>query len=372
MALAGAAIAESQQPGRHYAHPAVMTTFSLVITLALTARRRAPVVVGLILAVLGLVEAVTVNTPASAVLFVAYLVSIYTVVAYREPRVWGPFLALTMVTSTVTEMRDPATRSVVEALPTFAIIAAVVLLALVVRRSRQRADQMRRLAHQLAQAQALADMMARAQERLRIAREMHDVLARSVSVMVLQTGAARMSLHERESRVSGLLLAVEDVGRDALAELRAILGVLRSGSTPDAGIDEALRQVVEQVQAAGLSVEVHSDLDVDSLGADVGLAVLRVVQEGLTNALRHARGSGAEVRMTAVGEGLRVVVTNTAHQPGLPERAFPSSGLGLVGLTERISRLGGQVTSTALPGGGWELRASFPQSVPIGPVSAAG
>ena len=315
--------------------------------------------IAVFVAVVATVEASLVSVPASAILFVAALVAIYTVVGQCPPRRWLVIVPVSLVAATVTELRDLATRSVVEALPTFAVIGAVVVLAVVVRRSREQSARLTVLAIELARSRAEAQELATIAERLRIARDMHDVLAHSVSVMVLQTGAARMALHDREGMVRTLLVGIEDVGRDALQELRSILGVLRDNPSSASTHADGLNKVVDTMRSAGLQVELDVRIAIDRLVDGVGEAVVRVVQEGLTNSLKHGAGAAATVLIDATDTGVQVSVRDRGGAVR-GSAVLPAGGHGLLGITERVTNAGGSVEFGPLAGGGWQLAASIP------------
>lgn len=179
-----------------------------------------------------------------------------------------------------------------------------------------------------------------ARERDRIARDLHDVVAHAVSLMVVQAGAERLALAgvpeaERTRRVLG---SVEAAGREAMAELRAMLGVLRAPQDeaaerrpqPDLAL---LRELVARVRSAGTTVHCRTAGDLDDVPAGVGLSAYRVAQEALTNAVRHAPGSPVELSVTVSGDGVRVHVRNPLTSVP-PQRA---AGRGVVGLRERAA-----------------------------------
>lgn len=376
MLLAVAALAESTQPGRHFAHPAYMVPAALVMTLALTFRRRVPLVVlaaGLT-AQVGI--ALTSMVPASAVQFLALLVAVYTVVVRCSRRETAWALVAVVGGAAVVSLRDPATHSAVEAVPTLLVIAAVVMLGRVVRRSREQAERLRALAAELAASRAEAERAAVLAERLRIAREMHDVLAHSVSVMVLQTGAARMALHDTSPTVRTLLGQVEGVGRDALDELRGILGLLRDGdgetSAELAPPQGDLAKLFGSTRTAGLPLTVQGLELVAALPDAMSLTVFRVVQEALTNAVKHA--GSAPTTVAFAGDRCRFTTTISNDAARSPSRqnatALPSGGHGLTGLRERVQAVGGTLTGGPAAGGGWQVRAELP--VPDAALAAAG
>ena len=212
-------------------------------------------------------------------------------------------------------------------------------------------------AHDAGARAALLEVEAReavVRERDRIARELHDVVAHAVSVMVVQAGAERVSATSDPARTRTALEAIETTGRQALVELRTMLGVLRASE--DAGLDpqpdlSAVPALVEQVRAAGLDVRLVSRGS-GSAPAGVGLAAYRVVQEGLTNALRH--GSGDATVTLEVDDAVCVEVRN-----GMGARSEEGSGRGLLGMRERVHLFGGTLHA-GQEGDVWVLRASLP------------
>ncbi len=216
-------------------------------------------------------------------------------------------------------------------------------------------------------------------ERARIASELHDVVTHHVSVMMVQAGAARKVLGSPRQDAAGLaedaLLAVEASGRTAMTELRTMLSLLcpaGDGSddallTPQPGLAD-VGALVDRVSAAGLPVELHSSLPAGGLPPGLDLTVYRVVQEGLTNVMRHAGGAPAVVRISGRLEQLVITVSDDGSQRAEAGGAQSSwatgggagPGRGLLGLRERVALYGGAVDAGPRPGGGWRLRATIP------------
>ncbi len=195
-------------------------------------------------------------------------------------------------------------------------------------------------------------------ERARIARELHDIVAHSVSVMVVQATSAGPRAADAESRES--FAAIETAGRQALVELRRLLGVLRSEDgeatqlAPQPGLDE-LPTLVDQVRSVGQPVELVVTGDRRELPAGVELSAYRVVQEGLTNAVKHAAGARTTVSVRYGDRDLEVEVTDRGGAGG----ATTGSGRGLAGLRERVALYEG--TLEAVPDGrGFRVRATLP------------
>ena len=217
-------------------------------------------------------------------------------------------------------------------------------------------------AAQVAHEQREADAArAVAEERRRIAREMHDVLAHSVSTMVIQAGGARRILARDPQRAIEAAALIERTGREALSEMRHLLGVLHAGDeaaalAPQPTLHE-LGALIERSRAAGLPVELHVTGELGELPAGVDLAAYRVVQEALTNALKHG-GGHAEVRVDRGGDELLLTVSD--HGDGTPRPRAESGGHGLVGMRERVRVIGGDLRAGPRPGGGFEVEARLP------------
>jgi signal transduction histidine kinase len=200
-------------------------------------------------------------------------------------------------------------------------------------------------------------------ERRRIAREMHDVVAHSVSVMVVQAGAARRILDSKPSQARDALASIETTGRQALAEMRRLTGVLRReedvDKTPQPGLGY-LEKLIEQTREAGLPVEVTVKGNPYELPQGADLSAFRIVQEALTNSLKHAGPSHATVCITYSSSKIELRVTDDGH--GAAHRLSNGSdgGHGLVGMRERVAMFGGELKTGPLPGGGYEVRATLP------------
>ncbi|MDX2605396.1 histidine kinase [Streptomyces caniscabiei] len=242
-----------------------------------------------------------------------------------------------------------------------------------------------------------------AAERDRIARELHDIVSHNVSLMVVQAGAAREVLGTMPDEAAAALLAVEDAGRGAMTDLRHLLGLLapsQNGEEPEArgtlvaqegtdrdadvagaeltpqpGLDR-LGPLVDRVSFAGLPVEVRISGEPRPLPQGIDVTAYRIVQEALTNALRHGDGGKAEVTVRYADRALRVEVLNTgpsvltgaAPAPSPPTRPAPrrprGTGRGLLGLRERVAVYGGDLDARRRLGGGYRVRARIPLDRP--------
>ncbi|HZE04292.1 MAG TPA: sensor histidine kinase [Solirubrobacteraceae bacterium] len=204
-------------------------------------------------------------------------------------------------------------------------------------------------------------------ERARIARELHDVIAHNVSVMVVQASAGEELFDTDPRRARESLAAVASTGRAALAELRRLLGVIRAEEeraegpayAPQPGI-EYVDDLVRQVRQAGLAVELSILGEARELPEGVGLCAYRIVQEALTNTLKHAHASRAQVSVRYVDDALELQVLDDGRG-AVAARNGENSGHGLIGMRERVALFGGELTARPLSsGGGYEVRARLP------------
>ncbi|NYD41091.1 histidine kinase [Nocardioides panaciterrulae] len=199
-----------------------------------------------------------------------------------------------------------------------------------------------------------------ASERAKIARELHDVVTHNVNVVVMQAMAANGVLDSDPTRVRAPLEAIESSGREALAEMRRMLGVLREEDdallTPQPGVGDIPR-LAESLRGAGLQVSCQVDEAVGELPDGMGMVLFRIAQEALTNAMKHARGAAAEVAVRRTPSAVELEVVNG---PGLPEPAQSGAGHGLVGMTERAALFGGRVETGPTVLGGFRVCAMLP------------
>jgi signal transduction histidine kinase len=230
---------------------------------------------------------------------------------------------------------------------------------------RERAEQAEAAEVRATQAERERDGAARvavAEERARIARELHDIVAHAVSVMVLQVGAVRHRLPDTLEEDRDALRGVEQAGRTALAEMRRLLGAMRQDGeglelAPQPGLD-GLDALLDEVGRAGLPVRLHVDGEPLPLPRALDLSAYRIVQEGLTNALKHAHASHADVTVRYEPYELRIEVRDDG------EGSSTSDGLGhgLVGIRERVKIYGGEMSAGTATGGGFILSTRLPLS----------
>lgn len=243
-------------------------------------------------------------------------------------------------------------------LPALFAMAWLAGLAIQQRNTRTEAAELR--ATRLVRDREEAMRAAIAEERTRIARELHDVLGHSVSVMTIQASAVRRMLTAGQEKEREALLAVEQTGREALAEMRRVVGILRVGEDgpelePPPGLGQ-VPKLVSQARDLGLDVELHVEGEPVPLPPGIGLTAYRLIQEGLTNARKHSDADHTEVRLRYEADALEVEVCDD----GRGAAALDEGGLGLVGMRERVSIYGGEFEAGPRAEGGYRLRARLP------------
>ena len=246
-----------------------------------------------------------------------------------------------------------------------AIVGVVWALAMTVRERSLRAGELEERAGRLEREREEQARAAVAQERARIARELHDVVAHSISVIAVQTGSVRRRLrHERPAEAEELS-SVEETARQALAEMRRMLGLLRTDDeglalAPQPGIDQVPR-LVDQIRATGLDVELDVEGRRRALPPGVDLAAYRIVQEALTNVLKHAGPARAKIGVVFGERELELQITDDGRGSGDGDNG---GGHGLVGMRERVSLYGGALEAAPQDGGGFCVRARLPIPAP--------
>ena len=202
-----------------------------------------------------------------------------------------------------------------------------------------------------------------ARERNRVARELHDVVAHGVSVMVVQAGAARITVRDEPAMARAALREVATSGRAAMTELRRIMGVLRQDENDAAGPQfgiGGLTALVERRRAGGLPAQLSVAGAAAALPASTDLTLYRIVQEALTNVVKHASSAPTQIRVAFEPGEVDVRVTNASPRPGVTERRPARSGHGLVGMRERVEACGGALWHGSCPDDGYEVHARLP------------
>jgi signal transduction histidine kinase len=296
------------------------------------------------------------------------MVAGYTIAARpRRPRGFGVLLGVLAVVVLARMLVVSEVSALFAVVVTVLVVGVPVLLGLWIGIRRALIAHLRDEAERLEREQLLDAERAKAQERARIAREMHDVVAHRVGLMVLHAGALEVSLADPAAAQQAAL--VRQTGREALQELRDILGILREGEDralldPQPTLAD-LDRLVQQSRDTGMAVSVAVDGTRRQLPATVERTAYRLVQEALTNVHRHAANAATEVGVRYGREELEVAVRNARPANGPhPGLALASGGHGLVGLRERVTLLGGTFRAGPRLDGGFEVRASIPCEVP--------
>jgi len=366
------------QPGFVFAFfggRALMLLVIAALVVPVVFRRKYPVQGFAIAAVAGAVQLIVFPQPVGADL--AILLLLYTLAAYRPRRVSVAGLAVCLAgaVAAVVAWGPNGVGAIDRVLLATVLFSGTALVAWVLGDSmRYRRAYLTALEDRAARLERERDAQAQiaaAAERARIARELHDVIAHNVSVMVVQADGAGYALRRDPERAGQALTAISRTGRQALAEMRRLLGVLRSDDqqadlAPQPGLEQ-LRELLDQAREAGMSVSFTLEGPVRPLPEGAELAAYRVVQESLTNTRKHGGlAAAAAVTLRYQADGLLLQVTDD----GLGAAAAADGpGHGLTGMRERVEMYGGTVRAGPLPSGGYQVTARLPDT---GPEPAAG
>ncbi|WP_406212784.1 sensor histidine kinase [Streptomyces canus] len=352
-------------PDGRIAPPVSSPPWGLIMlsALPLAARRRFPLTVFAVVLCAGL----AIGDDASWINVLTCVIGTYSAVMHSRHRA-GAMAGLVVAAV----LAGVAFRSTQPVLPGWSSPGVVLLvagvLATVVRSGRRRLAASRDRFTALERAHEETTRRAVEEERARIAAELHDVVTHNVSVMVIQAGAARKVMDAAPERSKEALLAVEAGGRAAMAELRHVMGLLAAPDTgrPDSPADGLepqpglgqLDALIDRVRAAGTPVGIALSLPPEPLPPGVDLTAYRVVQEALTNTIKHAPGAEAVVTVGWSGDRLDIEVMDTGGvRDGVPA---DGNGRGLIGLRERLAVYGGELTAGPTLPGGFRIRAEMP------------
>jgi len=346
--------------------------------LPLAVRRYFPISVWLVVAA-GILLVHLAGFPVALVMAITAVYAAYSAIAYSRYQNLAIVTVAIVTLAVAAGLGNDEPRFPSWLTPVFAVLLAAVA-GLGIRELRRRlADSAGKLRRAAAEARAATES-ALAAERSRIAAELHDVVTHNVSVMIVQAGAARKILSSSPADAEEALLAAEATGREAMTELRQLLGLLSpradgeqsaadpAAFTPQPGLDE-LDTLIGRVSAAGLPAGMRVTGEPRPLPPGADLAAYRVVQEGLTNIMRHVGQATATIAIDW-GQDLVITVTDDGGlEPGNASaaRAAGPPGRGLLGLRERLALYGGTLSAGPRPGGGWQLRAVMPAREPSTP-----
>jgi len=328
-----------------------MTIATVPMYLALAYRRRYPAGAGFFAVALVSIEFAVWGGVEVIPYSIAWGCAVYGLTVWTPPRT---FAVAVVVVGAATLLSGTAAGHFQNSVP-FAIVVVVAML--LVRRvvgDRERRAQLAERERDVAAREAVVE------ERARIARELHDVIAHHVSVMVVQAGAERRALDQSNESTRDVLETIEHTGRGALTEMRRLLGMLRDENpdplAPQPGLGD-VPVLVGQLREAGLPVELHVDGERRELPVGIDLSAYRIVQEALTNALKHAGDAHATVRVRYGADALELEISDDGE--GASDTAG-SGGHGLVGMRERVALCGGRFHASRNAAGGFTVQAVLP------------
>jgi len=364
--LAAASLVEifaTKDPAAHWGGRGVLqVVLALAVTLPLLFRVRFPIAVMLV----ELAGVVVLNSLASAhpsfEPFAAVVISVYSLGAHTSGRRARLGVALLLGLAGAAVVAAAAGGHSVSGLlsPGFWLLAAWVV-GRIIQGRRQRTLELEALTGELEAQRDLQAQAAVAVERGRIARELHDVVAHNVSMMVVQAGAAARVLEGAQPHVRDALAAIAETGRTTVDEMRTLLGMLRAHEgglalSPQPGLAD-LEQLVESVREAGLPVDLHVEGEPTPLPQALDLSAFRIVQEALTNTLKHAGPARASVWVRYGEDAVELEVRDDGAG-----RSNGGGGHGLVGMGERVAMFGGELEAGPCSGRGFAVRARLPIS----------
>ena len=366
LALVVAEAATTFQPP----HPSAVTTMLGVVgCLALLWRRTRPVEVLGIMVIVSLVPTLGLgHEPDLYSSLIPSLVAIYAVAAYRPTRYLYLIAGFCVVVLGGFAIRGPVFRAASQIIFNVLCLALAALIGRLTQHLRTRADTASARASLLEREHDLQAREAVVAERERIARELHDVIAHDVSLMVIQAGAAQRVMSDHPAEASEALSLIQDSGRRAVDELYLLLGMLREDGqdlTPERGLS-AIEALIGEVRRSGLAIDLRITGERRDLGSALEVSAYRLVQEGLTNVLKHAQGSRTLVELAYDPSQLTVRVTDdgTDHRTDRAGAASAhppvSGGHGLLGMRERVRMFGGSFEAGHRPNGGWLITAVLP------------
>ena len=339
----------------------VVAMFALGTTVPLLWRRRAPLLVlAVCLVCLAIPDtthgiANSASAPFAGILLAAYASGAYT--SRRDGRIAAGIIGAMVLIMAVSTAEDV----IGDAIFIGGILYAVWGTATVVRSRQELAGALAARTVELEHEREENAKLAVAEERTRIARELHDVVAHNISIMVVQAGAERHALGDERPDTSEVLETIETTGRAALAEMRRLLGMLRRSDDELALAPQPslihLADLVEQVREAGMPVELQIEGEPRAIAPGIDLSAYRIVQEALTNALKHAGPARARVTVTYGDDELDIEIADDGTGGAAK---VPAGGHGLVGMRERVALVGGDLATGRRRGGGYAVRAKLP------------
>lgn len=331
-----------------------------LLTVPLAWRRRAPLASSLSILVAVAASSLLWGAAESTAAFLSILLTVFSGTAHaRRPRL---VVLAASASLAVHNLRDPSVATVVDWFWSAGFLAVAVLLAIAVRTRQLRIVALQEDAEILSGEYDERVAAATAAERAAIARELHDVVAHAVSVIVIQAQAGSRAVEDDAATARELLNTIESTGRSALADLRRLLRLL---STDDPPVDPSpglahLDSLVAGFQGTGLEVSVLLPDPLPTLSGAADLAAYRLVQEALTNTLRHAAATRVSIRVAVQAAALEITVEDDG-QASHPSQTTDGSGRGLIGMRERVMMAGGSLLEACSTGHGFRVRAQLPR-----------
>ena len=371
LVAAGLSLAQLQGFPSPRSRGALNVALVLLQTLPLVFRRRAPFTVFAVAAAAAAVQG-TLQLRGPLFAFLALNLALYSLAAYGDHRlavravtVWACLLTVRLGYLIATSWPQVTISGLSDVVDDYVLLAAAWTLGEGVRQRRVHAAELEDRAARLEREREEKARQAVIQERLRIARELHDVVAHSLSVIGIQAGAARLVLDAdpHPTRVREAVAAIEATANHAMAEMRRALGILRA--TEPSGVALAplpglgqLPALLDQLRSAGLPVDLTVTGEPRPVATSIDLSLYRIVQEALTNALKHARATRAEVMVGYGAHDITVEVTDDGRGP--PPSAARSQGAGTIGMRERVALFGGELQVGPRAQGGYAVRVCLP------------
>jgi signal transduction histidine kinase len=336
-------------------HPWRGALFATAVSAAVAVRRQYPTTVGVGAQGLMWLDFNLWHDLTAGAWTIAWFCALYGLAVWASPRRFAAGTAFVLVTNLgLVPISGQGGGGLAVAVPFAAGTFAVMLIIRRIVRHRDRRAELAERERDVAAREAVVE------ERARIARELHDAIAHNVSMMVVQAGAERRVLGTASASTKEVLETIEQMGRGALTEMRRLVGMLRT-DTPDLLTPQPrladLPTLMAQIREAGLPVDFQVEGQSRELPVGIELSAYRIVQEALTNALKHAGQTHAAVRLLYSADSLELEITD---EGGEELSGVPGGGQGLVGMRERVTLYGGQFTAGARPSGGFAVRVLLP------------
>ena len=330
-----------------------------VMALSLAWRRHRPLaMLSIVMGGVVLLSLAFGGSETSTLVFIT-VVAVYSAAAHLSDRELPVAVALMVAAVAVHDLRDPQIQTFGDAIWTTILWTLTFLVGLGMRSRQAQTRALENEADKLRKERETAAVEAAAEERRRIARELHDIISHSLGVVVLQAGAAEQVLERDPDRARDALRSIRSSGLAAIDEMGALLGLVRGDAEtslePQPSLAD-LKALVATTAEAGLRVELSIEGVPRALPAAIELSAYRIIQEGLTNSLKHAGPVAARIIVSYRPTELAVEVTD---EGGSATHGF-GSGRGLAGIRERVAVFGGRLQVGPRPNGGWSLRAAFP------------